>query len=528
MAIFLGLDASTQSITATAIEVEGARGRVLFERAMSYDESLPEYGTRHGLLPSADPSVAEAPPLMWADALDRMLGEFSASGIDCSRIRAIAGSAQQHGTVYLSADAVEQLGGLDPRRSLREQASSWFTRDRSPIWMDSSTSVECADITAALGGAASVGALTGSRAFERFAGPQIRKFAREQPEAYGRTARIHLVSSFLASLLAGADSPVDPGDASGMNLMDITTCAWAPAALRATAAGLETRLPAIVESWRTVGTLAPYWQQRYGFPPALVAAWSGDNPCSLVGAGVVREGQIAISLGTSDTVFGYMGEPRVDPSGTGHLFAAPTGDYMGLTCFRNGSLARERVRDAYGLDWGGFSEALRTTAPGNGGAIMVPWFDLEITPPVLRPGVHRFGLNPDHAAGNVRAVVEGQAMAMRLHSRWMGVPVERIRAVGGASANRDILQVLADVFGATVHPPAAGNAAALGAALRAWHAHEHAHGRDLPWVEITAAFVQSRREGAIRPRPEHQATYARLLERYSECETRALHDALSS
>ena len=44
-----------------------------------------------------------------------------------------------------------------------------------------------------------------SRAFERFTGPQIRKFAREDPSAYARTERIHLVSSFLASLLAGAD-----------------------------------------------------------------------------------------------------------------------------------------------------------------------------------------------------------------------------------------------------------------------------------------------------------------------------------
>lgn len=63
MAIFIGLDASTQSVTATAIEIDGARQRVLFERALSYDEALPEYGTRHGVLPSPDPRVAEAPAL---------------------------------------------------------------------------------------------------------------------------------------------------------------------------------------------------------------------------------------------------------------------------------------------------------------------------------------------------------------------------------------------------------------------------------------------------------------------------------
>ena len=64
-------------------------------------------------------------------------------------------------------------------------------------------------------------ALTGSPAYERFTGPQIRKFYQEQPDAYAATARIHLVSSFMASLLLGADAPIDPGDGSGMNLMDL-------------------------------------------------------------------------------------------------------------------------------------------------------------------------------------------------------------------------------------------------------------------------------------------------------------------
>ena len=87
-----------------------------------------------------------------------------------------------------------------------------------------------------------------------------------------------------------------------------------------------------------------------------------------------------------------MREPRVDRTGTGHVFGAPTGDYMGLTCFKNGSLARERIRDAFGLSWDSFSEALRRTPPGNGGRILLPWFEPEITPPVPTPGVHRYGL----------------------------------------------------------------------------------------------------------------------------------------
>src|SRR5262249_32902213 len=158
-------------------------------------------------------------------------------------------------------------------------------------------------------GDAAVAALTGSRAYERFTGAQIHKFAAQEPAAYARTDRIHLVSSFMASLLAGRHAPIDPGDGAGMNLMDLAARRWAPRALEATAPDLARRLPDIQDSWAVVGTLAPYWQTRYGFGPAKVIAWSGDNPCSLIGLGLIDAGQLGISLGTSDTVFGPVARP---------------------------------------------------------------------------------------------------------------------------------------------------------------------------------------------------------------------------
>jgi xylulokinase len=153
---------------------------------------------------------------------------------------------------------------------------------------------------------------------------------------------------------------------------------------------------------------------------------------------------------------------------------------------------------------------------------MLPWFDPEITPPVHRPGVRRYGLDPHDVASNVRAVVEAQMMAMALHSRWMGVHVETIQATGGAAVNRDILQVMADVFDATVHQLDVGNSAALGAALRAYHADEVARGRAVDWDEVVAGFAEPSPATRIDPRPGCQATYAALRERYAECEAAAL------
>jgi xylulokinase len=509
--LYLGLDSSTQSLTAIVLDLDSHRREVVFQSSLQFDTALPQYGTRHGVLPHDDPSIALSSPAMWADALDLMLARVAVSGLDVSPLAAISGSAQQHGSVYLGS------GPLNPR-------SLSLSRSAAPIWMDCSTSIECAEITAAVGGSGPLAAHTGSRAFERFTGPQIRKFYKTEPAAYAATERIHLVSSFLASLLVGAHAPIDPGDGSGMNLMDLATTTWWRPAVDATAPGLAAKLPPLVPSRTVVGRLSAYWRERHGLPAANVVAWSGDNPCSLVGTGLVRDGLVAISLGTSDTIFGLMREPRVNPDGIGHVFGSPTGDFMGITVFRNGSLARERVRDDFGLTWQQFSRALDDTPPGNGGGMLLPWFEPEITPLVSQPGVRRFDLEAGDAAANVRAIVEAQMMAMALHSRWMGVDVKTIHATGGASANRAILQVMADVFGADVYQFDVGNSACLGAALRAFHAHRAASGRPLAWEDVVSGLAEPVKSSLVSPHPSRHAMYRELMTRYAEREAMAHAD----
>jgi xylulokinase len=167
MPLYLGLDSSTQSLTAIVLDVEGDHRRVAFESSLGFDEALPRYGTRHGVLPADDPAVAVSSPLMWAEALDDMLARVVSSGLELGRIAAIAGSAQQHGSVYLNARAATVLSSLDPRRPVVDQIAGTLSRPVAPIWMDSSTSPECAEIEAALGGREALARRTGSRACTR-------------------------------------------------------------------------------------------------------------------------------------------------------------------------------------------------------------------------------------------------------------------------------------------------------------------------------------------------------------------------
>ena len=239
--LYLGLDASTQSLSAVLIDLD-TRNAVC-DISLNYDETLPHYGTQNGVLDNPDPKIVHAPPLMWVEALDALFDTLKAEGVSLGHIRAISGSGQQHGSVYLNAGIVRALSNLDPAKSLVQNLDGVFSRNTSPIWMDSSTRVECDEIRAALGGLQATTRATGSTTFERFTGPQIRKFYKTQPDAYAHTAHVMLVSSFMASLIAGTVAPIDHGDGAGMNLMDIQRRAWHPRALDATAPGLSDRLP---------------------------------------------------------------------------------------------------------------------------------------------------------------------------------------------------------------------------------------------------------------------------------------------
>jgi xylulokinase len=116
-------------------------------------------------------------------------------------------------------------------------------------------------------------------------------------------------------------------------------------------------------------------------------------------------------------------------------------------------------------------------------------------------------------------VIEAQMMAMANHAAVITRQrVQRLLATGGASVNREILQVMADVFDAEVIPMASGNAAALGAALRAFHAYEHAHGRRLDWNEVYDGVEAADYAARVLPVEGNVSIYRDLRKRYAEFE----------
>ena len=441
----LGIDSSTQGTKAVVYDLDA--GRVVASAAVNYGKDLPEFGAPDGFLPNDDARIRRAPPAMWVKGLELTLARLRDSGVPMGEIAAIGGDAQQHATVYLDKD-----GG--------------YSRMESPIWMDSSTATEVAELDARFG--ESLRSRTGSPAIERFAAAQVMKFAREDPDAYARTARVHLLSSYLTSVLTGTDAPIDIGDGAGMNLMDLKTLEWAADICEFSAPGLLSRLPHIQKPGSTPLRLADRFAE-FGLKPGIpVAPFTGDNPASLVGCGAATPGCAVISLGTSDTFFAAMRDFRTDPAGCGHVFGNPMGGFMSLACFKNGSLARDRIRRDCGVDWSFFDEtAFSLTPPGNDGRRAFPYFEEEITPKHPATGVEaNFPWDDASAEVKIRAVVEGQIANMRERTRWIG-DFKTIFVTGGASRSQGILSTIREIFGAEMRTLDVADSAAVGGAILA-------------------------------------------------------------
>lgn len=482
MCLFLGLDLSTTALKAIAIDRDGHERH---SATVQLDTLTPT-----PVAVDPDTHAATTPPSLFIDALDALLHNLRDRGFPFHELSAVSGSAQQHGSVFVSNKLEPSLASLDPALPLAPQLvpSEVFAFERSPTWMDASTSAQCAQVEETLGGAARVAKMTGSRAYERFTGVQILKRAQEDPTRFAQTQRVALISAFIASLLCGHLVPEDVAEASGTNMFNIADETgpphWWPEAVRAMKA--EGKLAdAPVPGATVVGHVASYFQKRYAICANVpVIAFSGDNPCSLAAMGGLERGDMLISLGTSDTVQFVTDaqttsehQDQRDDEPIGHTFRSPlssTPTNIRMLVFSNGSQTRAAVRDGtYVLrgarppstpqTWASFDAAIQSTAPGCEPP-RVGHFALvsEILPrrppsaPYVTPPL------PTTHAELCRLVVESRALTIRAHAP----PATRILLTGGASASTAIPQILADVLGAPVHA-IAPQSAALGAAHRA-------------------------------------------------------------
>lgn len=499
MGLYLGLDSSTQGLKGIIIDADS--GNIITSESVNFGKDLPEYKCSDGALENSNPLIKHSDPLMWVAALDMVLEKFQKAKAPLADIIGISGCGQQHGSVYLNDTFTEVLKNLNSDKNLVEQVKGSLARKSSPIWMDGSTEVECREISEVI---PDLQERTGSPAIERFTGAQIRKFWKEESANYANTEHIALVSSFLCSLLCGEVAPVDYGDASGMNLLNIKTLQWDSEVAGATAPDLLSKLPSVVSTDSVVGSLSPYFL-KYGFSDSvLVSVWTGDNPASLIGAGGWKSGIGVISLGTSDTFFAAMDRPVTDPNGYGHVFGNPASGFMSLICFTNGSLAREAIKEESNLSWDEFDvTSFEETEAGNGGNMMLPYFVPETTP-LVNKKIVKYLKDPKSSYEKVRVIIESQILSMKLHSEWLNTDFDTIRITGGGSKSAGITQVIADIFQANVEKISIPDSATLGTAMMAAHSIG-----GYQWSDLSDKFTKPYE--VITPNRDNKNIYDKML-----------------
>ncbi|GAU92723.1 hypothetical protein RvY_04770 [Ramazzottius varieornatus] len=517
--LFLGLDLSTQQLKATII---GEQLEVVKEEFVHFDNELPEFHTRGGVIIDAEGKGEQrvtAPTLMWVKALDLLLQKLQRIDIPLEKIRAISGSGQQHGSVYWHKGAEAAFETMNPFKPLHEQFDAMLSITQSPVWMDSSTGKQCRKLEKAVGGPEVLASVTGSSAYERFTGPQIAAVYERHPETYENTERISLISSFMASLLLGRYAAIDWADGSGMNLLDIRRKHWDLNCLAACGPDLKRRLQQPCPSWTVLGKISRYFCERYGFTGNCdIVAFTGDNPASFAGMNLCA-GDLCVSLGTSDTIFAVVNNPK--PALEGHVMCSPVkeDEFMTMVCFKNGSLIREKVlAQCTDGTWPDFEQKLNATECGNNGKMGLYFDQIEIVP--RAHGIHRFDsenkplkkLRPEE---EIRALVEFQSLAKRHHIEKLGFrvrPHTRIFVTGGGSKNTTLLQVIANVFQGDVYTQGMTNSAAYGAACRALHALKGGSYSDM--IRSSIGFPKT--TIAVRHDPKLKNVYDNLLVRYSK------------
>lgn len=438
--VFLGIDCGTQSTKVVLRDPD--------------DGAIVAVGRAPHELIERDDGTREQQPEWWIDALrsavrDAVRGEtFEIGGIGVS--------GQQHGLVCLD-------------RSDRPVRAA-------KLWNDTTTARESVKLTSALGGDSRVLELTGNLLLPGYTAPKIAWLIAHEPDAYARIVRMCLPHDYLNLWLCG-EFVTEFGDASGTAYFDIRQRQYSDPVLAAIDDRRDWRrtLPAVGPSLRIVGTLRREAAESLGLEAGIaVSAGGGDNMCAAIGCDILVEGPVAVSLGTSGTVFAHRAGPAVDPLGEAAAFCDSTGGWLPLAATLNCTSATEWVRALFAMDHADVDVAIESG--GAAGVAFLPYLSGERTPNRPEGSGVFVGLRPSHGRDAiVHAVVEGVtfglAYALEALRRANVAPTE-VTLIGGGAASAPWAQLCADVFALPVVRPEIVEAAASGAARQAQWAVE--------------------------------------------------------
>ncbi len=368
--------------------------------------------------PPTTPPIREQEPESWWGALPQAWEQASAEGADPL---AVSVAGQQHGMVALD----------DDRRVIRP-AKLWNDTESAPdaTWL----------VKNVPGGAKGLAEATGSVPVAAFTVTKLSWLHRSEPEAWARMAHVLLPHDWLTMRLTG-EMTTDRGDASGTGYFDPVENRYVESVLRAVDADRDwsTVTPRVLAPTESAGE----WEGR------LVGPGTGDNMAAALGM-ALAPGDVAMSIGTSGTVYACTEVAAHDPSGAVAGFADATGRFLPLVCTLNGAKVLDAARRLLGVEHEVFDEL--ALASGSGGLTLLPYLDGERTPDRPTATGMLAGLRSDVSREQfAAAVVDGVVCGMidALDALVAQVPVSgRVVLTGGAARSRAVRAVVAALVGA--------------------------------------------------------------------------------
>jgi xylulokinase len=435
MPLVLGVDSSTQSTKVVVCDADD--GRVVASGRASHPATAPPRSEQH--------------PSAWWDAL---VAAVHATGV--RDIAALAVAGQQHGLVALDSNG-------EPLRPAK-------------LWNDTESAPEATDMVERLG-AAQWASRTGSVPVAAFTITKLAWLFRHEPAVAARLSRVLLPHDYLTYRLTGR-VVTDRGDASGTGYWSPFDERWLPDLLDTVVDGAgpsawDARLPDVLAPTEAAERTTREARDVLGFDGApVVGPGTGDNMAGALGIGL-REGDLALSLGTSGTVYTVHAAPVADPSGAVAGFADAGGRFLPLVCTLNATLVTEAAARLLGVDHRALDALALAEPPGSGGLVLVPYLSGERTP--NRPDATGLvaGLRADVRREQLaRAAFEGVACGLldgvdALRAVGAASAANRIALVGGGARSSAYQRVVADLSGLPVVLSAADEQVAVGAAVQA-------------------------------------------------------------
>lgn len=490
MTFFLGIDISTTAAKALLIDETGL---VVSSAATALISSTPL------------PLWSEQHPEHWWQAVGASIRQvLTQSGSSSDQVKAIGLTGQMHGLVLLD----ENGDVLRP----------------AILWNDQRCAAECDDIRARLGKKRLI-QVTGNDALTGFTAPKIVWVRKHEPEVYARARHILLPKDYIRYRLTGRQA-MDKADGSGTMLFDLKNRDWSDEVLRALEIPAEW-LPATYEGPQVTGELtvqaAEFTGLRSGTP---VVAGGGDQAAQAVGVGAVREGIVALTLGTSGVVFATAKSCLIEPEGRLHAFCHAVPDrwhLMGVMLSAAGSLQWYRDTLAPNTSFDELVEEATRVPPGCEGLIFLPYLTGERTPhpdPLARGAW--VGLTSRHSRAHLtRAVLEGVTFGLKDCFKLLqnaGLQeIAQVRVSGGGAKSHLWRQILADILGVELVTVNTTEGAAYGAALLAAIGSGN-------WSSVEAACDQVIKvTGRVSPDKRNENVYEQIYQIY-----RDLYPALKS